>query len=84
MRNRCSGRCYMDMGHAGPCTDATLTGFVCPQCKSPYWRTEGNTETGTGICKGKLTIVRGMTDYSGCTFTWPRRDDAKVFQKAKS
>lgn len=53
--------------------------FRCPVCGSEYFRTEGD----RGYCKGNTVIMHRMYSYTGCTYSWPRADDALVFVQAK-
>jgi hypothetical protein len=54
-------------------------GFRCPVCNSTYFRTlMDGTPKRVGQCKGHVT---GYGAYTGCSFTWDRKDDHKVFAK---
>lgn len=52
--------------------------FCCPQCSSSFYETDlqGHIDTTSiGFCKG------GGRSGAGCTFTWNRKEDWKVFAK---
>lgn len=59
-----------------------MSTFLCPKCGSSYFWSSGPADVGlhapvatwTGHCKGAL--IR-RSNYTGCTFTWSRADDAK-------
>jgi len=53
--------------------------FRCPLCGSEYFATDN--QRATGHCKGLLLKRGNFHDYSGCTFTWPRANDAFYFDR---
>lgn len=66
---------------ANPITDT----FHCPVCGSAYFCTEGGHPNGIGRCKGHYDpfVTRSghtFARYTGCSFEWPRTDDAKYFR----
>lgn len=58
--------------------------FTCPICGSHYFRTNGDMTKDdpskwTGQCKGHLMAEEYGRSYTGCSFTWNRAYDDKLW-----
>ncbi len=56
--------------------------FTCPKCGSCYFRSD--IANAVGFCKGLWVVDSpGAGFYTGCSFSWPRGEDEKYFERVR-